>query len=172
MTAIAVPGRSNFRARSYRNGSSEVSQGLQRSFDDMVVNLRKAVTWNYLGNTPDAFSALLETYQECYEENWDGYDAMPISQAALSEAERFLGALPSWIPAPEIVPEPDGDIGFEWNRGKDWVFVASVNGTNRITYAGLFGIGNKTHGTELFDGSIPKTLSDLIARLLRNVTSM
>ena len=170
MTAIAVPGSSNFRTRSYRTGSSEVSRSLQKSFDEIVQNLRTAVTWNYHGNTPDVLNTLKEIYMECSEESWDGYGAMPISQATYSEAMRFLDALPSWIPTPEIVPEPDGDIGFEWNRGKDWVFVASVNGTNHITYAGIFGVSNKAHGTELFDGSIPKTLSDQIMRLQKNAT--
>lgn len=137
----------------------------------MVEDPGNAVTWNCPGNTPSTYNALMETYKECCEENWDGYGAVPISQATCSEAVRFLDALPSWIPAPEIVPEPDGYIGFEWSRGKDWTVVASVDGTNRITYAGLFGTDNKTHGTESFDGSIPKTLVDQILRLKLNTIS-
>lgn len=168
MTAIAIHDRSSFRARSYSTGSSEVSQRLQKLYEDAVVSLRKSVTWNYLG---DALEALRETYQECYEENWDGYGALPVSQATYDEAVRFLNALPSWLPTPEIVPEPDGDIGFEWNCGKNRMLAASVNGTNRITYAGLLGTGNKAHGTEVFDGSIPQTLVDHISRICPKVAA-
>ncbi len=76
---------------------------------------------NRLGNLdrPDYLGGVLaapkETYQECSEEGWDGYGARPVTQETYDEAVRFLGALPSWLPTPEIVPEPDGDIGFEWN---------------------------------------------------------
>jgi hypothetical protein len=168
MTAIAIFDRSTFLTRSYSTGSSEASQKLQKLYDDTVVSLRKSVTWNYLGN---ALDALRETYQECYEGNWDGYGAHPVLQATYDEAVRFLNALPSWLPTPEIVPEPSGDIGFEWNFGKNRVFVASVNGTNRITYAGLLGTGNKANGTEVFDGSIPQALVDHISRISPKVAA-
>lgn len=162
MTAIAVHDRQTFLTRSYDTGSSETSQRLQKLYEDTVASLRKSVTWNYLGN---ALDELRETYRECYEENWDGYDALAISQATYDEAVRFLNALPSWLPTPEIVPEPSGDIGFEWNFGKNHILAASVNSTNHITYAGLLGTGNKAHGTEVFDGSFPQTLIDHISRI-------
>jgi len=168
MTAIAVRDRPTFLNSSYSTGSSEASLGLQKLYEDTVVSLRKSVTWNYLGNVLDT---LRETYQECYEENWDGYNALPISQATYDEAVRFLNALPSWLPIPEIVPEPSGDIGFEWNFGKDRILAASVNGTNHITYAGLLGTGNKAHGTEVFDGSFPQILVDHISRICPKVAA-
>lgn len=168
MTAIAIRDRSSFLARTYNTGSSEASQRLQKLYEDTVVSLRKSVTWNYLAHARDA---LRETYQECYEQNWDGYGARPIPQATYDEAVRFLNAFPSWLPAPEVVPEPNGDIGFEWNFGKNRVFSASVSGTNRITYAGLLGTGNKAHGTEVFDGSIPQTLVEHISRICPTVVT-
>ncbi len=163
MTAtVAIPDRKVFLARSYSTGASETSRRLQGIFEETVASLRRAVTWDRLGHP---LAALHEIYHECAEENWDGYGASPIAEAAYDEAVRFLTALPSWLPAPEIVPEPSGEIGFEWNFGKNQVFVASVNGTNLITYAGLLGKGNKAHGTEVFDGSIPQTLIDHISRI-------
>ena len=168
MTVIAIHDRSRFLSNSYNTGSSEVSRKLQKLFEVTVASLRKSDTWNYLGNTREA---LKETYQECCEENWDGYGALPISQAAYYEAVRFLVALPSWLPTPEIVPEPEGDIGFEWSYGKNRILAASVNGTNRITYAGLLGTGNKAYGTEVFDGSIPQTLVEHISRICPKVTA-
>ena len=168
MTVVAIHDRSRFLTHSYNTGSSEVSRTLQKLFEVTVASLRKSDTWNYLGSTRDA---LRETYRECCEENWDGYGALPISQATYAEAERFLIALPSWLPTPKIVPEPEGDIGFEWSFGKNRILAASVNGTNRITYAGLLGTGNKAHGTEVFDGSIPQTLVEHISRICPRVTA-
>jgi hypothetical protein len=168
MTAVAIHDRSTFLTRSYSTGSSEASKKLQKLYVDTVVSLRRSVTWNYLG---DALDALRETYEECYEGNWDGYGALPISEATYDEAVRFLNALPSWLPTPEIVPEPSGDIGFEWNFGKNRVLAASVDGTNRITYAGLLGTGNKAHGTEVFDGSIPQTLVGHVSRICPKVVT-
>ena len=162
MTAVAIYDRSTFLTRSYSTGSSEASKNLQKLYIDTVASLRKSVTWNYLGN---ALDTLRETYEECYKGNWDGYGALPVSLATYDEAVRFLNAFPSWLPTPEIVPEPSGDIGFEWNFGKNRVLAASVNGTNRITYAGLLVTGNKAHGTEVFDGSIPQALVDHISRI-------
>jgi len=162
MTAIAIHDRPTSLTRSFSTGSSEASQNLQKLYEDTVVSLRKSVTWNYLGGV---IVILKETYQECSEDGWDGYGALSITQETYDEAVRFLNALPSWLPTPEIVPEPNGDIGFEWTFGKNRTLVASVDGTNRITYAGLLGTGNKSHGTEVFDGSIPQTIISHISRI-------
>jgi len=162
MTAIAIQNRPAIRPYPYSTGSSDASRSLQKLYEYTVTSLRKSVTWNYLGGV---LAALKETYKECSEDGWDGYGALPITQETYDEAVRFLNAMPSWLPMPEIVPEPNGDIGFEWTFGKNHTLVASVDGTNRITYAGLLGIGNKSHGTEVFDGSIPQTLISHISRI-------
>jgi len=162
MTTIAIQNRPAIRPYPYSTGSSDASQSLQKLYEDTVASLRKSVTWNYLGGV---LVALKETYKECSVDGWDGYGALPITQETYDEAVRFLNAMPSWLPMPEIVPEPNGDIGFEWNFGKNRTLVASVDGTNRITYASLLGTGNKSHGTEVFDGSIPQTLISHISRI-------
>ena len=164
MTAVAIQNRPAILSYPYNTGSSDASRNLQRLYAGAVASLRKSVTWNYLGSV---FVALKETYQECSEDGWDGYGALPIAQETYDEAVRFLNAMPSRLPMPEIVPEPNGDIGFEWTFGKNRTLVASVSGTNRITYAGLLGTGNKSHGTEVFDGSIPQTIISHISRICR-----
>ena len=116
-------------------------------------------------NLQVALSELDEIYRECSKEDWDGYGALPVSQKAYYEAIRFLKAWPLSLPVPELEPEPEGDIGFEWNFGKNKVFATSVHGTNFITYAGLLGAGNKTHGTEAFDGAIPQEIINKILRI-------
>ncbi len=142
---------------------SETSNNLQKVIEDDIIKLSKAETWDHKGRV---LSELKKIYQEYSEKDWDGYGALPINQEAYHEAVRFLKVLPlSRLPAPEVGPQPEGDIGFEWNLGKNRTFVVSINGTNIITYAGLLGTGNKTHGTEVFDGSIPQTIVDNISRI-------
>lgn len=162
MTTVAIQRHTAVLSSFFNTGMSEAARNLQRIYSKDINRLRASETWNRLR---PAFATLKEIYQECAEKDWDGYGALPISHATYYEARRFLDALPSWLPAPEIEPEPEGNIGFEWNFGKTRVLVASVNGTNRITYAGLLGAGNKTCGTEIFDGSIPQTFIDYISRI-------
>ena len=142
---------------------SETSNYLQKVIEDDIIRLSKAETCDLKDRV---LSELKKLYQEYSEKDWDGYGALPINQEAYNEAVRFLEALPlSCLPAPQVGPEPEGDIGIEWNFGKNRTFVVSINGTNIITYAGLLEAGNKTHGTEVFDGSIPQTIVNNISRI-------
>lgn len=112
-----------------------------------------------------ALTSLKEVFGDCSEVDWDGYNALPISYKAYCEAEKLLELLPPHLPIPEIVPEPTGEIGLEWYREKQYVFVISVGGNNIITYAGIFGEGNRTNGTEIFFESIPCNIINYILRL-------
>jgi len=112
-----------------------------------------------------AFDALAEVYADCRVPDWDGYGARPISSRAVEVAFSILLELPGWLPLPEVVPEPDGEIGLEWDRG--WAtFVVSVSGNRLLTYAGVFGQLDKTHGTEpLAGGKVPGTVMHHLSRL-------
>lgn len=122
-----------------------------------------------LGGTIDwtdcALESLNEVYEECLEPNWDGYGAAAISPEAYFEASKLLRIIPTSFPMPEILPEPEGEIGLEWYKRENHVFVVSVAGNNIITYAGLFGENNEIHGTEYFGDSIPKVIIDSVERL-------
>ena len=107
----------------------------------------------------------MDVFLDCRAPDWDGYGAEPVTDKAYFEAAKLLELLPSYLPLPEIVPEPTGDIALEWHKENQFTFVLSVNGNNTITYAGIFGPGNETHGTENFTESIPRIIIDNIQRL-------
>jgi hypothetical protein len=109
--------------------------------------------------------ALRELHERCGQQNWDGNRAEPIGDQAFRNAKEFLWALPSVVPVPEIIAEPNGDVGFEWYINPRQVFVASVSGARTLTYAGLFG-PNKTSGEEQFVESVPTAIMQNIRRLL------
>ena len=49
------------------------------------------------------------------EPNWDGYGALPIDRATFWNSLSALRRLRSMVPSPEIVPNPNGTISFEWS---------------------------------------------------------
>ncbi len=106
-----------------------------------------------------------ELYINCSAENWDGYEANPISPDAYFEAKKLLHSLPYVFPMPDILPEPEGEIGLEWYRERGFSFAISVSGQNKIIYAGQFGKNNEIHGSEDFSGSIPMIVFYALKRL-------
>ncbi len=113
-------------------------------------------------------SSMQNLCQEYSSQGWDGYDAEPIFRSACDEAMRFIRLLPFNIDLPEVVPEPTGSIALEWYKRKDHLFVASLSGNGTIEYAGLFGSGNKSYGSERLGGFIPPIILHHIHRILGN----
>lgn len=59
-------------------------------------------------------SEIQEILKECKDSNWDGYEAKPISKKSCDLAIDFLSLLPNDLPSPNLVPEPTGLLGLEW----------------------------------------------------------
>lgn len=111
-----------------------------------------------------AFDELYQTYVECRDPNWDGYGALPVSEATYQLAYQFLEALPLGTPPPSFGAEPDGHLTLEWHRSPQWTLSISVSPEGELHYAALLGI-RKAYGTEPFFGDVPKTIRDLIHRI-------
>lgn len=47
-------------------------------------------------------------------DNWDGYDAIAVSQSAADAAMSVLRTFASILPSPDISPNPHGTISLEW----------------------------------------------------------
>jgi hypothetical protein len=139
------------------------SATLHELHDEILKQLEQTET---LGSRGEILRSLDDIFVECSEQGWDGYDATPITEEAYLEARRFILSLPitSFMPMPEIIPEPSGEIALEWSKGSHQIFIASVNGKNEMTYAGLFG-SNKTHGQEYFGDSLPTIMLENLKRL-------
>lgn len=112
----------------------------------------------------EALEALNEVYQECLEDNWDGYGASAVSEKTYLESQRFLQLLPGIFPRPEITVDPDGEIAFDWDKGSREKLSVSVSSDHLLTYAGLYDI-NKAHGTEYFGEDLPATILSNLQRL-------
>lgn len=56
----------------------------------------------------------LASYARYETENWDGFDADPITADTRAAAKDFLDSLPKVLSAPAIAPGSDGAIALEW----------------------------------------------------------
>jgi len=110
-------------------------------------------------------SELLETAEECRDPNWDGYGAVPVADITYQLAQQFLKALPLGISAPTIGAEPDGHLTIEWYRSPRRTLSVSISPEGDLHYAALIGTA-KAFGTEAFFGEAPKTIVDLIHRVM------
>jgi hypothetical protein len=109
---------------------------------------------------------LIEAYQNCNEQDWNGYDATPITAQTMLAGMTLLELLPDCM-MPEVVPEPTGKIGFLWEKSPSASFVIAVN-SDSIAFAESIG-SRKRHGETIFLSTLPddieKTLLDYFRRM-------
>jgi hypothetical protein len=104
---------------------------------------------------------LYQVYKECLKPNWDGYDALPVTEIAYNLARQFIVALPLGTPPPSLGADPDGEITVEWHHSPRRTLSVSVNPDGKLDYAALLGT-SRVYGTEVFYGEVPKKIVDLI----------
>jgi hypothetical protein len=111
---------------------------------------------------------MLEMLDRAFSEarvlDWDGEGGLPVEQETYGHAAAFLRALPDDVAAPEIRPDGDGDLQFEWDHDKDRVFTVAVSRGGTLYYAGLFG-SQSFHGSEVLQNAIPETILSAIMRI-------
>jgi len=96
---------------------------------------------------------------------WDGYEARPISHESLQYTISLIELLSDNIIQPELVPEPSGLIGFEWNIGAKKVFSITVYEDGVVIFAGLFGKNKKIHGEEPFRSyELPEQIKTVLSK--------
>jgi len=162
MTALALTNHQSFLQPPRDTGTSVCADAIYKLIQDTIKHLKEPEIWH---KSDSLIAELKSIYIECSVDNWDGYSARAISFAVFTEAHSFLLSYPSTLPQPEIVPEPSGEIGFEWNFGENKIFAASVKGNNSIAYAGLLGAGSKINGIEAYSDSIPQVILQSIKRI-------
>lgn len=100
--------------------------------------------------------AIYELVSRCGRDNWNGEGAEKITDDAATRAVELLMALPSYLPIPDIFPDPSGAISFEWYRRPKHRLVLSVYGNGTIEFAGLLGTGNEVYGEASLGNGLPE----------------
>ena len=141
--------------------NSDAAKQLDQQLQKVSRRLHRSVA---LGAESVVRGDLANTYVECSEPNWDGFNALPVSFDSFLLAERFLIALPLGIKRPCAGAEPDGQMTLEWYSGIRRTISISFDPEGKIHYAALMG-ASKAFGTESFVYEIPDTILELIQRV-------
>lgn len=167
MSALAI---SNFAIGFSKHsgvGLASEHEQLEKLRKEILEEIQKSESIGRNIISEETLSELKQVYRDCSIDNWDGYGANPITENTYLEAESIIEMLNETFlnfPMPEIVPEPGGEIAFEWNDDYGQTFVFSIDDNKTITYAGIFG-QNKVHGTERLRGFLPRTIIYNLMRL-------
>ena len=159
MSAFALPYVYPPFTRAVNTGSSPESQELEKLFREFVFHFRSRA------ERDRAFSELARAIETGKAENWDRYGAPKIDPRVSQLACRFLNALPSAVPTPEVGLDPDGEISFSWAMSRDRQLSVSLSPEGLLSYAGVFGHASTAHGTEEFDDTVPPAIVEAIRRL-------
>ncbi|MBL4868723.1 MAG: hypothetical protein JKY67_20360 [Pseudomonadales bacterium] len=145
------------------SGESEESKYVEQLVEDFACDASQA---NSINTKEKVIDELKQLYVDRSSPNWDAYDAAPLKAGALMNAVKFIQALKSVYPLPEISADPDGDISLEWIK-KDKILSLSLGCTNIICYAAIYGENKKSDGVEIFDGDITEDLEYLVKRIYK-----
>jgi hypothetical protein len=145
--------------RSVNTGSSPESKKIEEHFKEIVLHFRSRA------ERERAFHELAKAVALGKNADWDRYGA-PKQQSGISQlACRFLNALPSIVPAPEVGLDPDGEISFSWVTSRDRQVHVSLSAEGLLSYAGIYGPTSSVHGTEAFDDAVPMPIIEAVRRL-------
>jgi len=137
-------------------GTSEPAQVIARCLNDISEHYEKPRI-EILG--PEIM-ALLGEDVDCAANATVGYETA-------WKALAFARLLPRGLPIPEVAPDPDGEIAFDWIGRSGNMFSVSIGPDGRISYAGRFGDKSKTHGTEQLSEILPREILFGIEKAIR-----
>ena len=145
-------------------GASQIAGRLLQQAAQFVEDTARSALGGTRWNDP--LARLVESYEESRTLAGRGDYELP-SLAAIDEAIALIASLPSWMPMPTPLMEPNGAIGLEWDFGPGRFFVLAVDGTGRIEYSAILGFGDEHHGIANFSGAMPRHAQTLLFELLR-----
>jgi hypothetical protein len=159
MSTLTIGSNYPITSGAVNSGASAEAASLERIFRRNFEDFRERDDRNQLANE------LEKAIKQASEPNWDGCGSSPTLPGIQAVACRFLNVLPSAYKAPLVGIDPDGEVNFEWYVDKWHQFSLSIAPDGRASYAGRFGVGNKQHGTESFDDTIPQAIVSCLQRI-------
>jgi len=116
------------------------------------------------------------------EPNWDGYGALPISVETKDNALNAIQNLLRVAPTPEISPNPNGTLSFEWEsaEGKahmeigrtQYSFYVSPRVGVPVLFEGLADDVNRLHGTMVASFLFPPAIAAGTTTHIRYATNV
>lgn len=167
-TAIAIHRLRLITSDSYEP-VSEGSRAIQLTWARVRNHLtRSAADW-----APSIEAALRGINNECRGAGWDGDGAVPVTDRTIDLAARIsttlFALLPKGTPAPDLIPESDGEICISWVVDRNRMFAASVGEHGKVNFAGQFGNEGGIHAWQSIDATNSGTLEESLADVVRYV---
>ena len=146
---------------------SDSSQALQKAWQKQKDYLRSSATdW-----LPSVYGALNSMRDECREADWDCEGALPVRDCTIDLAARISAALfdslPKGIPAPDVIPEQDGEICISWVVDSVRVFSLSIGEHGNMNFAGQFGKEGGVHAWQPIDEASSAGLQESLVDVVR-----
>lgn len=141
-----------------------------------VISRKWAQERNYLKGSasdwlPTIDAAFRGVRDECQKADWDGQGALAITDRVIATTEKAVRALfallPKGTPAPEVVPEADGEICLSWVVDIDRQFSLSFGAHGKINFAGQFGKEGGIHGWQPIDASSSSALDESLQEIAK-----
>ncbi len=119
--------------------------------------------------SPIIRAALSGIRNESGRAGWDGEDSLPITERTIDIVakltECLFTLLPRGTPAPDLIPESDGEICLSWSVDADRVFSVSVGAHGKMNFAGQFGKEGALHAWQQINprnrASLEESLQDV-----------
>lgn len=139
---------------------------------DTIANFKNVIAsrWRRTGH-----AQLLEqpTLDKIYEiegaysnANWGGEEELPISTLSVIDSRDFLESLPTKFRSPDVIPEPNGTLAFEWRYGRYRSLIVSFQGGGNLVYSVIESSNRSNYGNEQFHlGFIPSKISRFLNSL-------
>ena len=111
-------------------------------------------------------SQIAELVENYNVSDWDGNEALPIKADVAAIANMLVDALPEQIILPEITPEIDGKISFDWNEGKHMILSFTIS-TESLVYAAIIET-KKIHGETVALYELPQEVKEILSKNFLN----
>jgi hypothetical protein len=141
-------------------GCSETYGRLEKKVLEAIDDATRPVSLGWIRLLSDRAKTLGD---ECSRKGWDGYEANPISSEAVSRALLLIELLPEGIEMPDLVPDPVGEISFEWSDRHDRILsVTPRKGT--LAYAAILGHDHTQYGKAPVRNSWPAEVQSILTQ--------
>lgn len=144
-------------------GRSQEAEHVFKLFEEIEDDYSGSIT---IGNYYQKLEALI--YNAVKDHLNDSPDMNPsdiINLDSYSNSIKFIKMLPTSFPLPNVYIETDGMVEFEWYIDSRHLFSVTIEGSNRLIYAGIFGDDITTYGTERFAYELQRVIFSNIQRL-------